>query len=72
MLFSVNPMTRISVNEEMIDAGNGERGDDHGADVADEEHHDDRGEQAAEDQMLLERCDRRVDELRVVADRPSA
>ena len=58
----------ISVNDEMIDAGMASAEMMHGADVADEEHHDDRGEQRAEDQVLLERRDRRVDEPRVVAD----
>ena len=54
MLLSVKPMTLISVNDEMIEAGNRQRRDDHRAEVADEEHHDDRGEQRAEQQVLLE------------------
>ncbi len=53
MLLSVNPMTFISVNDEMIDAGNRQRRDDHRAEVADEEHDDDGREQRAEDQVLL-------------------
>ena len=68
MLFSVNPMMFISVNDEMIDAGIASAEMIDRADVPDEEHHDDRGEQRAEDQVLLERRDRRVDEPRVVAD----
>ena len=67
MLFSVKPITRISVKVAMIDAGMASDAMIDRAQVADEEHHDDRREQAAEDQVLLERCDRGVDELRVVA-----
>ena len=52
----------------MIDAGNRQRRDDDRADVPDEHHDHDAGEQAAEQQVLFERGDRRVDELRVVAD----
>ena len=58
----------ISVNDEMIEAGIASDEMMHGADIADEEHHDDRREQRAEDQVLFERGNRRVDEARVVAD----
>ena len=58
MLLSVKPMTLISVNDEMIDAGIASAEMITGAKVADEEHHDDRGEQRAEQQVLLERRDR--------------
>ena len=67
MLFSVKSIARISVNGDDDRGRNRQPRDDHGADVADEEHHDERGEEAAQDQVLLERGDRRVDELRVVA-----
>ena len=68
---------RHVVQREPHDAHQGERGDDRRrdrqrrdddrTDVPDEEHHDDRGEQCAEDEVFLERRNRGVDELRVVA-----
>ena len=46
----------------------GDRGDDRRAQVAQEQQHDERGEDRADDQVLLDVVDRRLDELRRVAD----
>jgi hypothetical protein len=66
MLFSVKSMPRISVNVAMIEPGMASAEMIDGADVADEEQHDERRQQAAPQQVLLERLDGRVDEPRVV------
>ena len=66
MLLSVKSMARINVNVAMIEAGMATDGDDDRAQVPDEEEHDQRREQAAPDQVLLERRDRGVDEPGVV------
>ena len=68
MLFSVKSMTRISVNVAMIDAGIASAEMITARMLRMKNITTMRGEQAAPEQVLFERGDRRVDEPRVVAD----
>ena len=65
---SVNPSAAMTAKAPMIDVGNGDGGDERRAEVAQEDEDDDRGEDAAEHEVFLDRGERRLDELRVVAD----
>ena len=67
-MLSVKPMYQMSAKVAMIEVGIEIGGDDRRAEVAEEQQHDDGGEDRADDQVLLHAGDRRLDELRLVAD----
>ena len=58
--FSVKPIAAISAKVEMIDVGIAIGGDQRGAPVRQEQEDDDRGEEAAFDQVMLDRCPPRL------------
>ncbi len=60
-------MTREGADDRRRD---GDGGDERRAEVAQEDEDDDRGEDAAENEVFLDGGERRLDELRVVADEP--
>ena len=62
MLLSEKPSARITANVPMIEIGIASAGDDRHAPVAHEEEHDQRGQEAAEDQVVLDLLERLADE----------
>jgi hypothetical protein len=67
MELSVKPMYQIRPKVAMIDVGIAIAAMIVDRQVAEEQQHDERGQERADDEVLLDGCDRGLDELRLVA-----